>query len=107
MKRRKTLSKLRVLGLLVAGTVGLSAGSTASAEGVERAGAWLRSYAGPYDRQGQIRDAQGLVPDAQQRRPDVEDSRNPRRWSSEERRQLRHDVHEAGRDVYGPMRRRD
>lgn len=107
MERQKTLSTLRALGLLVAGAIGLGAGSAVSAEGVERAGAWLRSYAGPYDRQGQIRDAQGLVPDAQQRRPEAEDSRNPRRWSSEERRQLRHDVHEAGRDVYGPMRRRD
>ncbi len=107
MKRQKTSSKLRALGLFVAGAIGLGAAGVASAEGVERAGAWLRSYAGPYDRQGQIRDAQGLVPDTQQRRPDVEDARNPRRWSSEERRQLRHDVHEAGRDVYGPMRRRD
>ena len=107
MEPRKTLSKLYLFGLVLTGGVGLGAGSVASAEGVERAGAWLRSYAGPYDRQGQIRDAQGLVPDGQQRRPESEDSRNPRRWSSEERRQLRHDIHEAGRDVYGPMRRRD
>ena len=69
MERQKTLSTLRALGLLVAGAIGLGAGSAASAEGVERAGTWLRSYAGPYDRQGQIRDAQGLVPDAQQRQP--------------------------------------
>jgi hypothetical protein len=29
------------------------------------------------------------------------DDRTVRRWSPEERRQLRRDVHEAGRDVYG------
>ncbi|MDD3354891.1 hypothetical protein [Zoogloea sp.] len=34
-------------------------------------------------------------------RQEREEGRNARRWSPEERRQLRQDVHEAGRDVYG------
>jgi hypothetical protein len=100
-------SKRRALGFLVAGALGLGAAAAASADGVERAGTWLRSYAGPYDRQGQLRDAQGFAPTDPPRRPEAEEARNPRRWSSEERRQLRNDVHEAGRDLYGPVRRRD
>ncbi|MCK6387966.1 hypothetical protein [Zoogloea sp.] len=42
------------------------------------------------------------------RRQDIDEARNPRRLSVEERRQLRRDVQDAGRDVYGnPPRRAD
>jgi len=83
-----------VAAMLISGTV--------AAQG-NRGGGWLRSYPPPHERP--LREAPALAPEAP-RRVDAEDGRNPRRWSSEERLQLRRDVHEAGRDVYGNPPRR-
>ncbi|RTL33851.1 MAG: hypothetical protein EKK49_09480 [Rhodocyclaceae bacterium] len=92
-------SRLR-LGLLL---VGLLATGAAAAQGNERLGPFLRQYAAPQDRQGREMPAFSAEP---VRRQDVDENRNPRRWSPEERRQLRRDVHDAGRDVYGDRHRR-
>ncbi|MBS0370307.1 MAG: hypothetical protein JSS57_14010 [Proteobacteria bacterium] len=88
------------LGLLL---VGLLATGAAAAQGNERLGPFLRQYAAPQDRQGREMPAFSAEP---VRRQDVDENRNPRRWSPEERRQLRRDVHDAGRDVYGDRHRR-
>lgn len=77
--------------------------SNALAQGNERLGPFLRQYAAPQDRQVREMPAFAAEP---MRRQEADDSRNPRRWSPEERRQLRRDVHEAGRDVYGQHPRR-
>lgn len=88
------------LGLLLAGP--LVAGA-ASAQGNERLGPFLRQYAVPQDRQAREMPAFAAEP---VRRQEADESRSsPRRWSPEERRQLRRDVHEAGRDVYGDRHR--
>jgi hypothetical protein len=84
-----------VFGLLLAAPL---VTTDAFAQGSERLGPFLRQYAAPQDRQ--VRDMQPLAAE-QIRRQEADDSRNPRRWSPEERRQLRRDVHDAGRDVYG------
>ncbi len=89
-----------VVGLLLAWPL---AASAAHAEGGERLGPFLRQYAAPQDRQAREMPAFAAEP---LRRQEADDSRNPRRWSLEERRQLRRDVHEAGRDVYGSHPRR-
>lgn len=95
----------RRLGLMaavvLAGQLGCSA---AWADGGERGGAWLRAYATASERP-EREAAASFLPEQSLRRPDAEDSRNLRRWSSEERQQLRRDVHDAGRDVYGAMPR--
>lgn len=72
--------------------------TNALAQGDERLAPFLRQYAVPQDRQ--VRDMQPFAAEPM-RRQEVEENRNPRRWSPEERRQLRRDVHDAGRDVYG------
>lgn len=88
------------LGLLL---VGLLASAGVAAQGNERLGPFLRQYAAPQDRQGREMPAFSAEPI---RRQDVDENRNPRRWSPEERRQLRRDVHDAGRDLYGDRHRR-
>jgi len=98
---------LRGVGFVAAGVLaGQLWCAAAFANGPERGGGWLRSHAGPVDRQ--MREPPAFMAEPA-RRPDMDDSRNPRRWSPEERRQLRRDVHDAGRDVYGnpPPRRPD
>ena len=82
----------------------LFAGGSALADPGERLTPFLRQYAAPQDRPMRQMPAFAAEP---MRRSEM-DERNPRRWSPEERRQLRRDVHEAGRDVYGnPPRRPD
>lgn len=91
---------------LVFGLLSLAAPLMATdtlAQGNERLGPFLRQYAAPQDRQVREMPTFAVEP---MRRQEAEDSRNPRRWSPEERRQLRRDVHEAGRDVYGNQPRR-
>lgn len=83
-----------VFGLLLAAPL---VTTDAVAQGNERLGPFLRQYAAPQDRQ--VRDMQPFAAEIRRQEPD--DSRNPRRWSPEERRQLRRDIHDAGRDVYG------
>lgn len=71
----------------------------------ERLTPFLRQYSPPQERP--VRQIPAFAPAEIPRRGDM-DERAPRRWSPEERRQLRRDVHEAGRDVYGmPPRRLD
>jgi len=68
----------------------------------ERLVPYLRQYSAQQERQ--IRQLPVLAVEPGHRSD--ADERNGRRWSPEERRQLRRDVHEAGRDVYGyPPRR--
>ena len=74
------------------------------AEQVDRLAPYLRQYASPADRS--IRQVPVMATEPMHR--NEMDDRTVRRWSPEERRQLRRDVHEAGRDVYGsPPRRPD
>ncbi len=88
---------------LVALLSSLAAGNVVADQG-ERLTPFLRQYAAPQDRPMRQMPAFSAEPI---RRGEI-DERNPRRWSPEERRQLRRDVHEAGRDVYGnPPRRPD
>lgn len=110
MGREKTLPegfRRRVGRMLAVVLTALVASPPASAQSNERGGGWLRSFAGPHERP--VREAPAFAAEPMRRPgPDIDDSRNPRRWSPEERRQLRNDVHEAGRNVYGePPRRRD
>lgn len=100
------LRRLAMLGLVGVVSLPLAQSAVAQTRNPERSGDWLRSYAGPYDRQGGMREGQNLA-DTQERRSSAEESRPSRRWSTEERRQLRHDIHEAARDVYGPTRSRE
>lgn len=80
----------------------LIATAGAQAEPNVRLTPFLRQQALPQER---LAPAMALEP---MRRQEPEEVRNPRRWSPEERRQLRRDVHDAGRDVYGlPPRRPD
>ncbi len=88
------------VGLLLAGPL---LATDALAQSNERLGPFLRQYAAPQDRQVREMPAFAAEP---MRRQEADDSRSPRRWSPEERRQLRRDVHEAGRDVYGGHPRR-
>lgn len=107
MGREKSLPGMRVrrLGLMVVVLAGSAMGGTAWSQTVDRNGGWLRAIAGVNDRP--IREPQALAADAP-RHPESDESRNPRRWSPEERRQLRNDIHQAGRDVYGGTpRKRD
>lgn len=100
------LRQLAMLGLVSLVSVSLTGTAVAQTRNPERNGNWLRSYAGPYDRQATMRGGQNLA-DTQERRPESDEIRQSRRWSPEERRQLRHDIHEAARDVYGPTRSRE
>lgn len=80
----------------------LIAAAGAQAEPNVRLTPFLRQQAMPQER---LAPAMALEP---MRRPEPDEARNQRRWSPEERRQLRRDVHDAGRDVYGmPPRRPD
>lgn len=80
----------------------LIAAAGAQAEPNVRLTPFLRQQAMPQER---LAPAMALEP---MRRPESDEARNQRRWSPEERRQLRRDVHDAGRDVYGmPPRRPD
>lgn len=80
----------------------LTAAAVAQAEPNVRLTPFLRQQAMPQER---LAPAMALEP---MRRAEQDEARNQRRWSPEERRQLRRDVHDAGRDVYGmPPRRPD
>lgn len=81
----------------------LAAGGAVADQG-ERLAPFLRQHVAPQDRQ--VRQMPVFAAEPVHR--NEMDERSPRRWSPEERRQLRRDVHEAGRDVYGyPPRRPD
>lgn len=95
------MQRLAMLGLVSLASMLFAGIAVAQTRNPERNGNWLRSYAGPYDRQAAMRGGQNLA-DTQERHPESDEVRQSRRWSPEERRQLRHDIHEAARDVYGP-----
>ena len=93
-----------LVGVVVAAWLGSSVVLAQGPYG-ERGGSGLRPSFLPPDRPGG--EMSSLMPDFP-RRPDADEARNPRRLSPEERRQLRRDVQDAGRDVYGnPPRRPD
>lgn len=88
--------------------VGLFPAGGARAEGAERRGPFLLPPATPYERPAErmAREMPAFVPEPV-RRQEPDEFRSLRRWSPEERRQLRQDVHDAGRDIYGGRPRRD
>ena len=53
------------------------------------------------------RELPNFAPDFLRNQAQDEGRAPPRRWSPEERQQLRRDVHDAGRDVYGGSPRRN
>lgn len=98
-KTKRTGSQARVSVLFLS----LMAAAGAQADPSMRLTPFLRQQAMPQER---LAPAMAMEPLRRQEAPD--EARNPRRWSPEERRQLRRDVHDAGRDVYGqPPRRPD
>jgi len=98
----KKFHRAALVGVVVAAWLGCSVVLAQGAHG-ERGGSGLRPSFLPPDRPGG--EMSSLMPDFP-RRPDVDEARNPRRLSPEERRRLRRDVQDAGRDVYGNPPRR-
>lgn len=90
----KKYLRVALVGVVVAACLD---GGVALAQWVERPAPVGRSIGLPQERPA------GEVPPfmADGLRRDVDEGRNPRRLSPEERRQLRRDVQDAGRDVYG------
>ena len=83
------------VGVIVAAWLGYGIALAQGPQG-ERGGPGMRPIFLPPDRPGgEMSSFMADVP----RRQDVDEARNPRRLSPEERRQLRRDVQDAGRDV--------
>ena len=100
----KKFHRVALVGVVVTAWLGCSVVLAQGLQG-ERGGLGLRSSFLPPDRPGG--EMSSFMPELP-RRPDADEVRNPRRLSAEARRQLRRDVQDAGRDVYGnPPRRTD
>lgn len=105
MSRKKSLPMMRArlaLGLLVIGQLWGAAG--ARAEPGERRHPFV--LPGGLPRDLPTLQPQGFVSSDTVRR-ESEDVHTRRTWSVEERSQLRRDIHNAGRDIYGYQPRRD
>ncbi|WP_442769751.1 hypothetical protein [Zoogloea ramigera] len=100
----KKFHRAALVGVVVAAWLGSSVVLAQGPYGERGVGGLPRSFL-RRDRAGG--EMSSVIPDFP-RRPDADEARNPRRLSPEERRQLRRDVQDAGRDVYGnPPRRPD
>lgn len=105
MSRKKSLPMMRArlaLGLLVVGQ--LWGASCVQAEPSERRHPFVLPSGLP--RELPVPQPQGFVSSDTARR-EADDAHARRTWSVEERRQLRRDIHDAGRDIYGYQPRRD
>lgn len=102
----KKFHRAAVVGVVVTFWLACGAVLAQGPNGERGGGLGLRPTFAPPDRLGGEMSS-SFMTDAP-RRQDVDEARNPRRLSPEERRQLRRDVQDAGRDVYGnPPRRLD
>ncbi|WP_298603567.1 hypothetical protein [uncultured Zoogloea sp.] len=100
----KKFHRAALVGVVLTAWLGWGAALAQGPQG-ERPGLGVRPIVLPPDRPGG--DMSSFMADSP-RRQDIDEARNPRRLSVEERRQLRRDVQDAGRDVYGnPPRRAD
>lgn len=105
MSRKKSLPMMRArlaLGLLVVGQ--LWGASCVQAESSERRQPFV--LPGGLPRDLPTLQPQGFVSSDTARR-EADDAHARRTWSVEERSQLRRDIHNAGRDIYGYQPRRD
>jgi hypothetical protein len=100
-RSRETFAK-RLISLLLGGC--LLPGGSALAEEDHRA-LFVRPQAASAERR--VREMPGYAPDFLRNQAQDESRATPRHWSPEERQQLRRDIHEAGRDVYGSHPRRE